>query len=559
MSTNGGAALPEVRTLIDELLTEQRELSAVERFSRAHDAAGVDATSRRHRDLIPLSAPRPGEQYGFEVDLDRCSGCKGCVTACHSLNGLDDDESWRKVGVLLGEVRSPASSDPNSGYRVTALQHTVTTACHHCVEPACLLGCPVLAYDKDPITGIVRHLDDQCIGCSYCILKCPYEVPQFSAKRGIVRKCDMCQGRLAVGEAPACVQACPNEAIRITTVETQWARIHWRQPKVPVWLPDAPEPSYTLPTTRYLSKNPLPEVVAGDHFRQRASCAHWPLLLMLVLTQIGMGGMLASALLRMASTAAATFNATILYSSLGCFLTGLTASVFHLGRPLKAWRVWLGWRTSWMSREAIALNGVVGLAFLDATLCLYQSHPELGFSLLDPQGSVLRFLAVVVPAGLVGGIILALVTQIMVYVDTHRAYWAMEKCAPRFAGTVLASGALVLTGAEARLAMAAATAGILLLKLAFEARSLREPRVETDLRTEMTRSRLLSLGPLRAVWFLRVLTVGGCGLVLLFASALGLSKTAMLGTAGGLFLLGELAERWLFFSAVSPDRMPGLP
>ena len=71
-------------------------------------------------------------------------------------------------------------------------QQTVTTACHHCVEPACLEGCPVLAYEKDAETGIVRHLDDQCIGCQYCVLKCPYDVPKYSAKRGIVRKCDMC-------------------------------------------------------------------------------------------------------------------------------------------------------------------------------------------------------------------------------------------------------------------------------------------------------------------------------------------------------------------------------
>ena len=54
----------------------------------------------------------------------------------------------------------------------------------------------MLAYDKDPITGIVSHLDDQCIGCSYCIFTCPYEVPKFSSSRGIVRKCDLCQGRL---------------------------------------------------------------------------------------------------------------------------------------------------------------------------------------------------------------------------------------------------------------------------------------------------------------------------------------------------------------------------
>jgi Fe-S-cluster-containing dehydrogenase component len=142
------------------------------------------------------------------VDLDACTGCKACVSACHSLNGLDEDEMWRSVGL----IHSDAPEEP--------YQQTITTACHHCEDPACANGCPVLAYEKDAETGIVRHLDDQCIGCQYCVLKCPYDVPKYSKKRGIVRKCDMCQSRLAVGEAPACVQACPNEAIRIEVVRT---------------------------------------------------------------------------------------------------------------------------------------------------------------------------------------------------------------------------------------------------------------------------------------------------------------------------------------------------
>ena len=49
--------------------------------------------------------------------------------------------------------------------------------------------------------AVVRHLDDQGIGCSYCIMKCPYDVPKFSERLGIVRKCDMCANRLAAGEA----------------------------------------------------------------------------------------------------------------------------------------------------------------------------------------------------------------------------------------------------------------------------------------------------------------------------------------------------------------------
>jgi formate dehydrogenase iron-sulfur subunit len=166
--------------LLAELLAEQQLLDTpAARFSVAHDAASITRFAALASQLIPISAPKPGEQYAFEVDLDSCTGCKSCVAACHSLNGLDDTETWRDVGVLV----SPSRARP--------FTQTVTTACHHCADPGCLNGCPVLAYEKDPITGIVRHLDDQCIGCSYCILKCPYDVPKFSERLGIVRKCDM--------------------------------------------------------------------------------------------------------------------------------------------------------------------------------------------------------------------------------------------------------------------------------------------------------------------------------------------------------------------------------
>ena len=124
---------------------------------------------------------------GYKVERV-CTACKACVSACHSLNGLDDDEIWRNVGTIYGGT-------PSEPY-----QQTVTTACHHCVEPGCLEGCPVMAYEKDKATGIVRHLDDQCIGCEYCLLKCPYDVPKYSSRRGIVRKCDMCYHRLAADD-----------------------------------------------------------------------------------------------------------------------------------------------------------------------------------------------------------------------------------------------------------------------------------------------------------------------------------------------------------------------
>ena len=146
--------------LLAHLLREQQELTAVEEFARVHEN-GVPTQARYYEKLLPASPPGEGQQYAFEVDLDRCSGCKACVTACHSLNGLDEQETWRDVGLLIGGT----STNP-------VMQH-VTTACHHCLEPGCMSACPVDAYEKDPVTGIVKHLDDQCFGCQYCTLACP--------------------------------------------------------------------------------------------------------------------------------------------------------------------------------------------------------------------------------------------------------------------------------------------------------------------------------------------------------------------------------------------------
>src|ERR1700690_2458253 len=261
--------------LVEHYLREQQTLSAVERFAQRHADAEHPARERSYRDLLPASLPATGEQYAFQVDLDACTGCKACVTACHNLNGLDDGEAWRSVGLLHG------------GTPAAAVQQAITTACHHCIDPACMTGCPVLAYEKDPATGIVKHLDDQCIGCQYCTFMCPYDVPQYNAARGIVRKCDMCSDRLGVGEAPACVQACPNEAIAITIIERRQAL---EDAQGDAFVPGAPSPGLTVPSTVYKTTKVLPRnLLPANFYLVKPSHHHTPLVVMLVLTQLSVG------------------------------------------------------------------------------------------------------------------------------------------------------------------------------------------------------------------------------------------------------------------------------
>ena len=263
-------------TLLELLLQEQGELSAVDSFSDWHEANSI--ASATYQALMPATHLQNGQQYAFEVDLDACSGCKACVVACHTLNGLEETETWRKVGTL--------SSQRNATLPI--VQH-VTTACHHCVDPACLSGCPVQAYEKDPQTGIVRHLDDQCFGCKYCTMMCPYEVPQYSTTLGIVRKCDMCSQRLGVGQAPACVQACPNQAIRITIVDVATVVAESSETSVsmanPSLVPTAPSSRISIPTTKYLSRQPREEVanlLSRESIVDEAHEGHLPLVAMIV-------------------------------------------------------------------------------------------------------------------------------------------------------------------------------------------------------------------------------------------------------------------------------------
>jgi Fe-S-cluster-containing dehydrogenase component/DMSO reductase anchor subunit len=494
-----------VRTLIDDLLDEQARLQTpVARFSEHHDRAPDLAP--HYRTLIPLTKPGPGEQYAFEVSLDRCTGCKACVSACHSLNGLDDHEAWRDTGVLLGGADSPG------------WQQTITTACHHCEDPGCLNGCPVGAYEKDHDTGIVRHLDDQCIGCSYCILKCPYDVPKYSKKRGIVRKCDMCHQRLAEGEAPACVQACPTEAIRIVKItrnqkpETRQEKIHLFPSTIHDLRSTVPSSNITLPTTRYIGRAVPATAFAADRAALIPQHAHWPLVFMLVLTQGSVGILPAS------SSSSQTILAAIL------FYLGMAASVFHLGQPLKAWRFFLGLKTSWLSREILAFSLFAPIPFL---LCILPQLPD--FPLKNLCSLITAHSAL--PLG-----IIAVFTSVMIYHDTHRALWHFPRTAIRFFGTVAAFAAL---------AHPIVFASVVMAKLLPELLFLRHAK-SSDWSPDAHSARL-QLGPLRKILLARGI------LALLAIPAAFASPWLPLP----LLLAAEILERQLFFQSVQAPKMPG--
>jgi Fe-S-cluster-containing dehydrogenase component/DMSO reductase anchor subunit len=549
--------------LIDQYLREQKTLTAVEHFARQHECHTLDPDTRLYRDLIPVGPPGVGQQYAFEVDLDACTGCKACVTACHRLNGLDSEEAetWRWVGLLHG-----GSAD-------APIQQTVTTACHHCVDPACLKGCPVDAYEKSPITGIVKHLDDQCIGCRYCTLTCPYDVPQFSSRRGIVRKCDMCQDRLAGGEAPACVQACPNEAIRITHVDKKSVV---EEAQTDQFVPAAPATNLTVPTTRYRTRRALPRnLLPADFYNVKPSEQHLPLVLMLVLTQLAVGAFAVDYVLGSLGTEAADSRSYQALWSVMAGLIALGASTLHLGRPLFAFRAIIGLKHSWLSREILAF-GVFALASVLYAAAVWADRlfPKLGVPLPPLPPDVLQVLgAVVVGSGVAG-----VACSVMVYHVTGRQWWSGARTGFRFfmsaailgVATSLAVGLVFRGSVEPNSAGGSDLRALALLLGAFvAAKLLWEVSVLVHLSArrlgELKRTAVLLSRRLIRPSIIR-LALGVLGGLLLPAIIFQLLRgdgvadhwPATLGAAAWLLLLGaELLERSLFFSAVSRPSMPG--
>lgn len=501
-------------TPIDAFLSEQGNLTAVEQFERRHDGDLLTTHSRYYRDLVPLSAPGPGQQYAFEVDLDACTGCKACVVACHNINGLDEGESFRATGLLHG------------GTPVLPLQQTVTTACHHCVDPACMNGCPTRAFDKDPVTGIVFHTEERCLGCGYCTWTCPYEVPRFNEARGVVRKCDMCRTRLSAGEAPACVEACPNGAIAIRLVDVATARASAGEPGAAV-LPTAPPSRLTVPTTRYATAWEIPpDVVSADYRTVRPGHGHRPLVAMLVLTQVAVGTLGVGLLAPGRPTAPA---------ALALALAGMAASVAHLGQPQRLWRSLAGLRRSWLSREVATLGAFTALAAVAALT----------------SGVIVTALGSVVGVA-------AVASSAMLYVVTRRPWWQARLTVPRFAVTTVAGGlatVLALGGPRSLGWALALVVGVALLVQAMvTARHLRAG----DL-THLRRSALLLVGPLRTVtaWRVGLGILGGVLLPVLVAAGIG-PTGAVAAAAWALLLAGEVAERLLFFRAAAWTAMPGV-
>jgi Fe-S-cluster-containing dehydrogenase component len=158
-------------------------------------------------------------QKGWLIDLDKCTGCDSCSIACKSENNtrpLSSPMPFKNgSGVLPDHVSYRWVVKKEGGVYPNPSLTFVTSACNHCVHPACQASCPVDAISKRPSDGIVLINQDICIGCKNCIQSCPYGAPQFNSQTEKVEKCTFCIHRLEAGFLPACVTTCVGNALHI--------------------------------------------------------------------------------------------------------------------------------------------------------------------------------------------------------------------------------------------------------------------------------------------------------------------------------------------------------
>lgn len=149
--------------------------------------------------------------FAILVDVTRCTGCEECAAACVKTNDLDP---------VAAEADRSATKDGLTGNRLSTVlkvdeKSFAKKACMHCIEPSCVAACLCGGITKSP-EGPVVYDPDQCIGCRYCMLACPFHIPRYEwdDKSPHIKKCTFCYDRLKDGQIPACVEACPYGALK---------------------------------------------------------------------------------------------------------------------------------------------------------------------------------------------------------------------------------------------------------------------------------------------------------------------------------------------------------
>jgi Fe-S-cluster-containing dehydrogenase component len=191
-------------------------------------SGAMAAASLVKTDKTAQASKRPStseDGYGCLVDTTLCVGCRKCEQACNERHGLPKPkESFEEMTVLENERRMDETSytvvnkyyPKNIGTLTWRTRPTfVKFQCMHCNDPSCVSACIVGALTKQS-NGSVIYDAGKCIGCRYCMVACPFQVPAYEYHNALtpeVRKCTFCFNYIKDGGLPACAQVCPREVM----------------------------------------------------------------------------------------------------------------------------------------------------------------------------------------------------------------------------------------------------------------------------------------------------------------------------------------------------------
>ena len=242
------------------------------------------------------------DSFGVLYDNRLCIGCRSCEEGCNIVNQLPPpDRPFDDLSVLDGKRRT----DPEVFTVINRYDHIENVkgplyrriGCNHCLEPACASSCFVRAYTKTK-KGAVTYDASVCVGCRYCMIACPFNIPTFEYDEAFtprIRKCTMCYPRLMEGKLPGCVVSCPTEALtfgkRVDLITIARKRIE-KNPDQYVdhiygeqemggtsWLYLSGAPFKTLGMREDLGNTPAPELTKGALGAVPIVVGLWPVLL----------------------------------------------------------------------------------------------------------------------------------------------------------------------------------------------------------------------------------------------------------------------------------------